>query len=109
MRQRLITVAFTVFGIVCAVAAADVANPPDMTRAIHVSPEVVDAKGVMLRAFLTDDGYWRMKTQVRDVSPRYLAMLKAYEDQHFDTHMGVDFGALPNTIAVLAVNQSTKK
>jgi penicillin-binding protein 1C len=88
--SRLIVLAFTLFGIACAVGTADVANPPDMTRAIRVSPEVVDAKGTMLRAFLTDDGYWRMKTTVRDVSPRYLAMLMAYEDKRFYDHEGVD-------------------
>jgi penicillin-binding protein 1C len=87
---RLITAAFTLFGIVCAVAAADVANPPDMTRARNLSPEVVDRNGVLLRAYLTKDGYWRIKTTVRDVSPRYLALLKAYEDRRFDDHHGVD-------------------
>ena len=82
--------AFALFGLACAVATADAANPPDMTRALNVSPEVVDRGGVLLRAFLTGDGYWRMKTSVRDVSPRYLAMLKAYEDKRFDEHWGVD-------------------
>ena len=98
MRSRAlpstITALFTLFGAACAVATADVANPPDMTRAIHVSPEVVDRQGVPLRAFLTDDGYWRMRTQVRDVSPRYLAMLMAYEDKRFYDHDGVDPMAL---------------
>ncbi|MBV9043926.1 MAG: penicillin-binding protein 1C [Alphaproteobacteria bacterium] len=61
-----------------------------MTRAVHVSPEVVDRNGTLLRAFLTDDGYWRMKTTVADVSPRYLAMLRAYEDKRFADHWGVD-------------------
>ena len=89
-QHRLLPALFAALGIACAVATADVANPPDMTRAIRVSPEVVDSKGVMLRAFLTADGYWRMKTAVRDVSPRYLAMLKAYEDQRFEDHWGVD-------------------
>jgi len=85
-----VTIAFTLFGLVCAVAAADVANPPDMTRARNLSPEVVDKNGVLLRAYLTKDGYWRIKTTVRDVSPRYLALLKAYEDRRFDDHHGVD-------------------
>ena len=86
----LIVSFFVFFGVTCAVATADVANPPDMTRAIRVSPEVVDRHGTMLRAFLTDDGYWRMKTTVRDVNPRYLAMLMAYEDKRFYDHDGVD-------------------
>ena len=51
---------------------------------------MVDRHGTLLRAFLTRDGYWRMKTKVRDVSPRYLAMLEAYEDKRFDEHCGVD-------------------
>ncbi len=89
-RQRLITAAFTLFGLICAVAAADVANPPDMTRARTLSPEVVDRNGHLLRAYLTKDGYWRIHTTVRDVSPRYLALLKAYEDRRFDDHWGVD-------------------
>ncbi|MEI9991885.1 MAG: penicillin-binding protein 1C [Rhizomicrobium sp.] len=94
LTHSLVTSLFALFGAACAVATADVANPPDMTRAIHVSPEVVDRHGVPLRAFLTDDGYWRMKTDVRDVSPRYLAMLMAYEDKRFYDHAGVDPAAI---------------
>jgi penicillin-binding protein 1C len=81
---------FALFGAVCALTTADTANPPEMTRAVNVSPEVVDRSGVLLRPFLTADGYWRMRTTVRDVSPRYLAMLKTYEDKRFDDHWGVD-------------------
>ena len=64
-----------------------------MTRAKNLSPEVVDRNGVLLRAYLTKDGYWRIKTTVRDVSPRYLALLKAYEDRRFDDHHGVGIRA----------------
>jgi len=87
---RLVTFAFTLLGFAAALATADIANPPDMTNVVNVSPEVVDHNGVLLRAFLTHDGYWRMRTEVRDVGPRYLAMLKAYEDKRFDDHPGVD-------------------
>ncbi|MDE2495339.1 MAG: transglycosylase domain-containing protein, partial [Alphaproteobacteria bacterium] len=68
----------------------DLVFPPDMTNIVNVSPEVLDHNGVLLRAFLSKGGYWRMKTTVADVSPRYLAMLKAYEDKRFDEHFGVD-------------------
>ena len=90
LQTALLVALFGLFGGLCALAAADAANPPDMTRALRVSPEVVDRHGVLLRAFLTSDGYWRLKTKPRDVSPRYLAMLKAYEDKRFDAHWGVD-------------------
>jgi len=93
-RAPLVVIAFALFGVACAVAAADTANPPDMTRVRNVSPEVVDRRGVLLRAFLTPDGYWRMRTRVQDVNPRYLAILKAYEDKRFDEHSGVDPVAL---------------
>lgn len=97
----VIVALFVLFGAACAIAAADTANPPDMTRATSVSPEVVDRNGVLLRPFLTVDGYWRMKTSVRDVSPRYLVMLKAYEDKRFDEHWGVDPMALLRASAQL--------
>ncbi|MGZ5939221.1 MAG: transglycosylase domain-containing protein, partial [Rhizomicrobium sp.] len=90
MQYSVLVALFTLLGVACAIATADTANPPDMTRSVNVSPEVVDHNGVLLRAFLTKDGYWRMKTSVRDVSPRYLAMLKTYEDKRFDAHWGVD-------------------
>ncbi|MDR3526963.1 MAG: penicillin-binding protein 1C [Rhizomicrobium sp.] len=85
---------FGALGLVAGLAAADVANPPDLAKIAHASPEVVDKNGVLLRAFLTRDGYWRMRTEVREVSPRYLAILKAYEDKHFDTHAGIDPGSM---------------
>lgn len=92
--SNLTIAAFALLGITFALAAADVANPPDMARASNVSAEIVDRNGHLLRAFLTRDGYWRMKTEVRDVSPRYLQILKTYEDKRFDSHFGVDPAAL---------------
>ena len=88
--RELIASAFACFGPVCALAAADRANPPDLSRYENVSPEVVDRNGVLLRPFLSQDGYWRLRTYPRDVDPRYLQLLKAYEDKRFDDHFGVD-------------------
>lgn len=80
--------------LIIVVCTLDIALPPDMSKIIHASPQVMDKNGVMLRAFLTKDGYWRMRTGTGDVSPRYLAMLKAYEDKRFDSHGGVDLMSL---------------
>ncbi|HVZ92099.1 MAG TPA: transglycosylase domain-containing protein, partial [Rhizomicrobium sp.] len=101
-RQRLIIVAVSVFGLVCALAAADIADPPDMRRAQTLSQEVVARDGSLLRAYLTKDGYWRIRTTPRDVSPRYLALLKAYEDRRFDEHFGVDPLAMLRAVWQLA-------
>jgi penicillin-binding protein 1C len=54
------------------------------------STVVLDREGRLLRAFTTDDGRWRLPVTAADVDPRYLAMLKAYEDRRFDTHGGID-------------------
>ena len=85
---------FALFGIACALVTADRANPPDMTRAQTLSPEVVASDGTLLRAFLSQDGAWRIHTAPREVAPRYLLLLKAYEDRRFDSHPGVDVVAL---------------
>ncbi|HWA92929.1 MAG TPA: penicillin-binding protein 1C [Rhizomicrobium sp.] len=76
-----------------------------MTRARTLSPEVLARDGSLLRAYLTKDGYWRIHTQVRDVSPRYLALLKAYEDRRFDDHPGVDPLAMARAVGQLAANK----
>jgi penicillin-binding protein 1C len=90
LSRRFTVAASAVLGLLCLLKIADWVFPPDMRNVENVSPEVVDRDGVLLRPFLTHDGYWRMKTTVNDVSPRYLAMLKAYEDKRFDDHIGVD-------------------
>ncbi len=70
--------------------ALDRLFPPELSRYLDRSTEVVDADGRMLRAFTTTDGKWRLRTAVEDVDPLYLALLKAYEDRRFDEHFGVD-------------------
>ena len=72
------------------VTVADLVFPPDMTRARTLSPEVTSRDGTLLRAFLSKDGAWRIRTTPAQVGPRYLAMLKAYEDKRFERHWGVD-------------------
>lgn len=82
--------AFAALGGLLALATADRLNPPDMSRYDTLSPEVVARDGTLLRPFLSKDGYWRLKTSVSQVDPRYLTLLKAYEDKRFDSHFGVD-------------------
>jgi penicillin-binding protein 1C len=94
MPRRFIISAFTAFGLFTGLMAIDAANPPDMSRYAHVSPEVLDHHGRLLRPFLTKDGFWRLRTEVRDVSPRYLALLKGYEDRRYDSHWGIDLYAV---------------
>lgn len=64
--------------------------PLDLATASDRSTVVLDREGVLLRPFVTGDGRWKLPVGVDDVDPRYLAMLKAYEDRRFDDHPGID-------------------
>ncbi len=64
--------------------------PPPLARARDLSVVVTDRDGAMLRSFLARDGTWRLPVGPEAVDPRFLAMLKAYEDRRFDFHPGVD-------------------
>src|ERR1700751_4983700 len=89
-KRILVRAALAVTLTVTAALALDRIFPPNLTRYLDRSTEVVDANGRLLRAFTTTDGQWRLKTTSDDVDPTYLALLKTYEDARFDYHFGVD-------------------
>jgi penicillin-binding protein 1C len=69
--------------------------PIDFTAARDRSTVVLDREGKLLRPFVTADGRWKLPVGADDVDPRYLSMLKAFEDKRFDQHAGIDpLGAL---------------
>ena len=84
----------TIVGIGVILFAADRIAPPDLSRYIGRSAIVADKDHRILRAFTTQDGKWRLAAQAGDVDPRYLTLLRAYEDKRFDEHWGVDPVAL---------------
>ena len=61
-----------------------------MARAEALSVTVLDRNDRLLRAYTTADDRWRLPVDVKDVDPRYLAMLMAFEDRRFRSHHGVD-------------------
>ncbi len=69
-------------------------GPLDLSEAQRGSSVVVDRDGKLLRAFTTQDGRWRLPVSVKDVDPRFVAMLLAFEDRRFEAHHGVDYKAL---------------
>ncbi|MEP0156437.1 MAG: penicillin-binding protein 1C, partial [Pseudophaeobacter sp.] len=56
----------------------------------ETSTEVLDRDGALLRVYPVGDGIWRMAPQLAQVDPDFIAMLIAYEDKRFQTHVGVD-------------------
>jgi penicillin-binding protein 1C len=90
--MRRIGIAFIAAVVLAAGAlfALGRADPPDLGRAHRASVVVLDRDHAILRAFLAEGGVWRLPTSVADVDPRYLALLRAYEDRRFDEHWGVD-------------------
>ncbi|MDP4023310.1 penicillin-binding protein 1C [Methylobacterium sp. NEAU 140] len=68
--------------------------PLDLAPASARSTVVLDRSGALLRPFATADGRWRLPVGAESVDPRFLAMLRAYEDRRFAAHPGVDPVAL---------------
>ena len=77
--------------------------PP--VRPVAVSAEVVDADGKLLRAFASEQGRWRLETNLDNIDSEFLTLLIAYEDQRFWTHPGVDIRAFVRAMGQLVVNQ----
>src|SRR6185503_19707772 len=69
-------------------------EPLSLARAEALSVTVLDRNERLLRAYAAPDGRWRLPAEVKDVDPRYLAMLIAYEDRRFRSHAGVDLWAV---------------
>lgn len=65
-------------------------GPLPLEAVAEVSTTVLDREDRLLRAFTTKDGRWRLPVEVKDVEPRYIAMLLAFEDRRFWRHPGVD-------------------
>jgi len=76
---------------------ADIARalpPTPDTATMAESLAVVDRNGALLRPFTTADGIWRLPATIPDVDPRFIKMLIAYEDRHFETHAGIDWQSM---------------
>jgi penicillin-binding protein 1C len=69
-------------------------GPLDTSVAEEGSAIVTDRNGRLLRAFTTSDGRWKLPVSMGEVDAGYLALLKAYEDQRFDGHGGIDWRAM---------------
>jgi penicillin-binding protein 1C len=98
-RRKIAITMLAVAGLGLAIPAAAIhyrqsIGPLDLSEARRGSVVVVDRDGKLLRAFTTQDGRWRLPVSVKDVDPRFLSMLLAFEDRRFETHHGVDYKAL---------------
>jgi len=93
---RLVRGALLAIAVPLCVAAGTIAwiwaglEPLSMARAEALSVTVLDRNDRLLRAYAAPDGRWRLPAEVKDVDPRYQAMLLAYEDKRFRSHAGVD-------------------
>ena len=66
---------------------------PDIAS-MPVSIEVVDRQGQLLRPFTTADGRWRLPVKPAEVDRRFIQMLIAYEDRHFEEHRGIEWRSM---------------
>ena len=102
-RSALVIVGFAAVGALFAIAVVDRLNPLGPTRADDRSVIVTAADGTLLRAFIAHDGAWRLPVKPRQVDPRYLQLLLAWEDQRFEDHPGVDPVAIGRALTQMAL------
>src|ERR1700730_3160902 len=57
---------------------------------IEYSTIVTDDKGEVIHAFLTSDQQWRMKTELKEISPLLRKTIIGKEDKYFYYHPGVN-------------------
>ena len=69
-------------------------GPVPLGAHMNTSHVVLDREGRLLRAYATGEGRWRLPVTEKDVDPRFVKLLFAYEDKRFRSHHGVDPVAL---------------
>src|SRR3569832_2093178 len=57
---------------------------------IEYSTVITDNKGEVINAFLTTDQKWRMKTELKEISPLLRKTIIAKEDNYFYYHPGIN-------------------
>ena len=65
-------------------------GPAPLGKDLEFSHVVLDREGRLLRGYATNEGRWRLPATKKDVDPRFLKLLFAYEDKRFYEHYGVD-------------------
>ncbi|USQ96199.1 penicillin-binding protein 1C [Caulobacter sp. RL271] len=78
--------------------------PPDMTRARHSSPVVLDRRGAWLRALPVEDGRWRIRADLQRTDPTFQKRLIKVEDARFFWHLGVDPLSLARAIGSAVIH-----
>lgn len=102
-QRRLVLGLLGLMAFQIVVAAADIASPPDLTRAGRSSPVVLDRRGAWLRALPVEDGRWRLRADLARTDPEFLRRVVAAEDARFWIHPGVDPAALARAVGSAAV------
>lgn len=107
-RSQLLVALAVVMGVTAT------AGPLALRRAVDASPPVeirvptarlaLDRDGRLLKAYLVEDGLWRLPVEAAHVDPLFVAMLEAAEDRRFRSHHGVDARALLRAGWQLATN-----
>ena len=97
--RRLTKGLVALMAVEAVVCAADLAFPPDLSRAKAASPVVLDRDGAWLRALPVENGRWRLRADLSRTDPTFLKRVVAVEDARFWAHPGVDPAAVVRATA----------
>ncbi|MCY4550799.1 MAG: penicillin-binding protein 1C [Defluviicoccus sp.] len=103
-RRRIGLVAIALGAIGAAVPMLDAAFPLPRIGKSGLSRALLAEDGSILRVATTAEGKIRLRTDVRDVDPRFIRLLTAYEDRRFHLHPGIDPAALARALWQWASN-----
>jgi penicillin-binding protein 1C len=106
-KPRIAALAVTAVAVVTVAAFAawiHSLGPVPLGETMEFSTVVIDRNGRLLRPYATPDGRWRLPATVKDVDPRYIDLLIAYEDKRFRQHFGVDPLAVGRAALQLVTN-----
>jgi len=87
---RLIRPLIACLALQVVLCLADLAFPPDMSRARDASAVALDRNGAWLRALPVKGGTWRIRADLDRTDPQFLKHLLKTEDERFYLHLGVD-------------------
>jgi penicillin-binding protein 1C len=79
-------------------------GPAPLGEGLAFSTVVVDREGRLLRPYTTPEGRWRLAATRKNVDPRFLNLLLAYEDKRFRSHHGIDPLALLRGVGQLIIH-----
>ncbi|HSB94648.1 MAG TPA: penicillin-binding protein 1C [Flavitalea sp.] len=96
-QKNILSILFLLFALAGVLLGADRLFP--VQSEVEFSRVILDNKGNIVHAFLTSGDKWRMKTELKEISPTLKKAILHKEDRYFYSHPGVNHFAILRALA----------